>query len=113
MKATKSILLLALIALMAAACSNQGGTNRKDGKCRVVRECLSAIDESSYSELLKVCNRKDETQLMRMITEGRVYVVEPSENFVAVDHEFGKVKIRGIIDGVEHEVWVASESVEE
>lgn len=91
--------------------TNSSSASRRSGKCRVIRECLSATDESSYSELLRVCNRKDETQLVRMMSEGRVYVIQPSGDFTAIEHGFGKVRIRGVIDGETRSVWVASESV--
>ena len=91
--------------------SSSSSVSRRSGKCRVIRECLSATDESSYSELLRVCNRKDETQLVRMMSEGRVYVIQPSGDFTDIEHGFGQVKIRGVIDGETRSVWVASESV--
>ncbi len=76
----------------------------------IKEECLSAVDEESFDELNKVSNRKDETRLIQMMNEGKVYVIKSYKTGIMKDMEFGKCLVD--IEGI-GEVWIANEFIQE
>jgi len=46
----------------------------------VTSECLAASNETNMNEMSRVCNRKDEPALMKMIERGQVYVLKGGTN---------------------------------
>lgn len=88
-----------------------GGNLPKIGEeTSVKKECLSAVDEESFDELNKVCNRKDEKRLIQMMSSGKVYVIKSYETGIMKEKKFAKslVDIEGI-----GEVWIANEFIQE
>lgn len=70
------------------------------------QQCLSATTEDNFSEMNRVCNKKDESSLKQMISVGKVYVLSKNTKAVVVDSGFGKKKIT-TSNGLN--VWVSSE----
>jgi hypothetical protein len=78
------------------------------GAWRIKEECLAAINKSKFSELNKVCNRRDQNALMSMINAGYVKVLNTTDKIEMVDYGFAKSKIK-LENGQEY--FVANEFI--
>lgn len=78
------------------------------GAWRIKEECLAAINESKFSDLNKVCNRRDQNALMSMINAGHVKVLNTTDKIEMVDYGFAKSKIK-LENGQEY--FVANEFI--
>lgn len=75
---------------------------------KIKEECLAAIDDSKFSELNKVCNRKDQNALKGMINAGYVKVLNTTDKIEMIDYGFAKSKIK-LVNGQVY--FVANEFV--
>jgi len=78
----------------------------KGSLVRTNSQCLSATTEDNFSELNKVCNRKDEASLKQMISAGKVYVLSKNTKATIIESGLAKKKIT-TVSGLT--VWVSSE----
>ena len=105
----KKILLTMLVAVLVCSC---GGSKEKGVKLGstvcVLKECIGAIDEDSYSEMTKLCTRKDETGLEIMEERGLIKILDYGTSGVVTDMGLGKTKIR-MKDKTEY--WCSNEFV--
>lgn len=94
------------------SCVNNGKLPKNGENCELNQECLSAIDEESFSELNKVCTQKDENRLKKMIIIGSVYILKPFYECKMVNTQYAKSKIH-VKDSAdnEYEVWVSNEFI--
>ena len=97
-------LLAILYVFMLLSC---GGGGFKNGSVvEVSKRCICAYSETSYSEMSKLCNRKDEAGLERMDARGQIDILSYGTLGTVVQNGFTKTQIR-LADG--SEVWVANE----
>lgn len=106
----KHIILILVSAFVLTGCGGGGGSKLpKVGEVTYVnQQCLSATSEANFDELNKVCNRRDETALEEMISEGKVFVIHTSDRGKMVKHSFGKCYVD--ING-KGKVWIATEFI--
>ena len=105
----KKIFLMMLAAVLMCSC---GGSKEKGAKLGstvyVLKECIGAVDEDSFSEMSKLCTRKDKTGLEIMEERGLIKILSYGTSGVVTDLGFGKTKIR-LEDRSEY--WCSSEFV--
>lgn len=105
---SRSIFIL-IVSVTLFSCG--GGNLPKIGEeTSVKKECLSAVDEESFDELNKVCNRKDEKRLIQMMNSGKVYVIKSYETGIMKDKTFLKCLVEFDRTG---EVWIDNEFIQE
>lgn len=108
----KKILLLVACSFILVACGS--GKKIKPGQIVVTnQQCLAARSESSFDELNRVCNRKDQTALKMMITNKEVYLLDDATTIKVTDLRFGTVigEIR-TGDHIFEPVYISREFVE-
>ena len=77
------LLFVTLVIVLFASCGGSSGKLPSKGEEFTPNtECLSAISESSFKELNRVCNRRDEAELVRMMGRGEVYVLSTYEKVI-------------------------------
>lgn len=109
----KRRIFIPLIALFAATMTACGGGSGKSGlkhgdTAVVTEQCIGAVDEDSYEQMLKYCNRRDERGLELMEARGLITILEEGETGVVTEMGFGKTKIRLLDD---REYWCSSKFV--
>lgn len=111
-KQLKNLLRSIFILIVSVTLFSCGGRNLPGvgEETSIKQECLSAVDDDSFDELNKVCNRKDETRLIQMMNEGKVYVIKSYKTGIMKDQKFGKCLVD--IEGI-GEVWIANEFIQE
>jgi len=90
------ILLILLSIILCSSCSeNSNRSKLKLGeRCYITEECLGAIDESSFDELINISNRRDQVALQELFLNGTVYILKTSDDCTLLELKFGKCKIR-------------------
>ena len=90
-----SLLFVVLVSVFFASCGGRAGKLPSRGEEFTPNtECLSAISESAFKELNRVCNRRDEAELVKMMGRGEVYVLSTYEKVIMVDPGFLKSKVK-------------------
>lgn len=89
------LLFVVLVIMLFVSCGGSAGKLPSRGEEFTPNtECLSAISESAFNELNRVCNRRDEAELVRMMGRGEVYVLSTYEKVIMVDSGFSKSKVK-------------------
>ena len=99
-------MLLLLFATLLISCSSGGFKNGQT--VYVSEQCIGAINEDSYDEMTKLCNRRDALGLEQMESNGLIKILNTGTKGVVVDQAFGMVRIR-LYNGYEY--WCANEFV--
>lgn len=68
------------ILLLVCSLSNFISAQKNSMDFVVTSECLAASNETNMNEMSRVCNRRDEPALMKMIERGQVYVLKSGTN---------------------------------
>lgn len=108
----KNFLFLIAFSFVLVACGS--GKKIEPGQIVVTnQQCLAARSESSFDELNRVCNRKDQTSLKMMIANKDVYLLDEATTIKVIDLRFGTVigEIR-TGDHIFEQVYISKEFVE-
>ena len=77
------------------------------------QQCLAASSKESFDKLNKVCNRKDQSELLKMIDNKEAYVLNKATSIKVTDLKFGTV-IGEVQNGElsDEQVYVSREFIE-
>jgi maltodextrin utilization protein YvdJ len=111
-KIIQRFVLIIILSMIVISCNNSKKSLKIGDSGRVIKQCLSAVNENAYDEMTRISVRNDELSLMEMVTKGEVFILEPGVNGVVRDVELGKYLFESDYLGETKRLWVASEFIE-
>lgn len=87
----RKIILIVLAAIALVSCGSSSNGIKPGQIVTTNQQCLAASSKESFDKLNKVCNRKDQSELLRMIDNKEAYVLNNATSIKITDLKFGVV----------------------
>lgn len=87
----KKLIFITVTLLLLASCGSPGKGIKAGETVTTNQQCLAASSQDSFDSLNKVCNRKDNEELSRMLTNKEAFVLDKGTKIKVSDLKFGTV----------------------
>lgn len=87
----KKLIFIYAMLLLLCSCGSSGKGIKAGETIATNQQCLAASSQDSFDKLNKVCNRKDNKELLRMISSKEVFILDKGTEIKVTDLKFGTV----------------------